>query len=85
MYTCRKCGGSGEIEYSHNGVCFYPEQCDTCHGTGRVEVRFIREPAGDRRIARGDDFAGDAWIDNESGELVYGAVGFDRNTGAKYA
>jgi hypothetical protein len=41
--------------------------------------RFVRVPAFDRRIARGDDFAGDAWLDKASGQVVYSAVGRDRN------
>lgn len=41
--------------------------------------RFIRAPQHDRRIGRGDDFAGDAWLDQRTGEIEYGAVGVDRN------
>jgi hypothetical protein len=41
--------------------------------------RFQRVPEQDRRIARGDDFAADAWLDAESGLIVYGAPGRDRN------
>jgi len=37
--------------------------------------RFERAPNHDRRIRRGDDFAGDAWRDLETGSIVYVAVG----------
>ena len=39
------------------------------------QERFIREPDHDRRIGRGDDFAGDAWRDLRTGEIKYVAVG----------
>lgn len=42
-------------------------------------VRYVRKPEADRRISRGDDFAGDAWLDMHTGETVYTVVGFDRN------
>lgn len=42
-------------------------------------TRFVRVPEQDRRIGRGDDFAGDAWLDRHTGQIVYGAVGVDRN------
>lgn len=38
---------------------------------------WIREPAADRRIRRGDDFAGDAWRHIRTGELRYTAVGHE--------
>lgn len=41
--------------------------------------RFTRIPEQDRRIGRGDDFAGDAWLDRNTGQIAYGAVGVDRN------
>lgn len=46
-------------------------------------ARYERMPQHDRRIARGDDFAGDAWRDTWTGEIVYGAVDVDRNRNAK--
>lgn len=42
-------------------------------------VRFVRSPQHDKRVPRGDNFAGDAWIDQETGQIVYGVVGHDRN------
>lgn len=42
-------------------------------------MRYERKPEHDRRIKRWDDFAGDAWLDTATGEIVYGAVGHDRN------
>ena len=44
-------------------------------------LRFVRKPEYDRRMQRGDDFSGDAWIDRFSGEIVYSVVGYDRNSG----
>lgn len=44
--------------------------------------RYVRFPLGDRRIRRGDDFAGDAWLDLQNEEIVYSVVGHDRNTTA---
>jgi len=44
--------------------------------------RFERRPDQDRRIRRGDDFAGDAWLDRKTGRIVYSVVGHDRNTTA---
>jgi hypothetical protein len=49
----------------------------------RQALRYLRQPDQDRRFARGDDFAGDAWLDTETGAIVYTVVGYDRNTGAK--
>ncbi len=37
--------------------------------------RWTRVPPLDRRVARGDDFAGDAWLDRETGTTRYTAVG----------
>ena len=42
-------------------------------------MKYTRAPQHDRRIRRGDDFAGDAWLNNETGKIEYGAVGYDRN------
>lgn len=44
--------------------------------------RYERRPSHDRRIKRGDDFSGDAWFDRETGKIVWGAVGVDRNCSA---
>jgi hypothetical protein len=41
-----------------------------------MNARFIRVPEHDRRIRRGDDFAGDAWLDLATGEVIYVAVGY---------
>jgi hypothetical protein len=49
-----------------------------CQATDKTK-RFFRIHAYDRRIARGDDFAGDAWLDKASGRIAYSAVGHDRN------
>lgn len=42
-------------------------------------MKYTRAPEHDRRIERGDDFAGDAWLNNETGDIEYGVVGHDRN------
>ena len=42
-------------------------------------ARYERQPDHDRRIGRGDDFAGDAWRDRQNGEITYVAVGHDPN------
>lgn len=44
-----------------------------------LRARYIREPDNDRRIGRGDDFAGDAWRDRQTGEIKYVAVGHNPN------
>ncbi len=38
-------------------------------------ARYIRRPDHDRRFARGDDFAGDAWHDRDTDQIVYCVVG----------
>lgn len=43
------------------------------------EQRYIRQAQHDRRIARGDDWAGDAWLDTRTGQIVYMVVGHDPN------
>lgn len=55
------------------------------HDVFREEMgeRYERRPEYDRRIRRGDDFAGDAWLDQETGKIVWGAVGVDRNRSVK--
>jgi hypothetical protein len=45
----------------------------------RPDARYVREPDHDRRIRRGDDFAGDAWRDRATGDIHYVAVGVDPN------
>jgi hypothetical protein len=42
-------------------------------------MRYIRACEHDRRFARGDDFAGDAWLDTETGKIVWMVVGYDPN------
>lgn len=36
---------------------------------------WVRAPQHDRRISRGDDFAGDAWMDRQTGTIKHVAVG----------
>lgn len=36
---------------------------------------WVRAPQHDRRISRGDDFAGDAWMDRQTGTIRYVVVG----------
>lgn len=52
--------------------------CPVCKGDGET-LRFVRAPDCDKRIWAGDDFAGWAWLDQETRQIVYGAVGHDRN------
>jgi hypothetical protein len=57
-------------------------QLSSAHATPEeiaARPRYSRMPAADKRIARGDDFAGDAWLDTATGDTVYTVVGFDRN------
>lgn len=42
-------------------------------------MQYIRKPEHDRRIERGDDFAGDAWLNTRTGNIEWGTVGCDRN------
>lgn len=51
--------------------------------TGESSGRFVRRPEEARRIGRGDDFAGDAWADTQTGALRWVAVDFDPNTGTQ--
>lgn len=78
MYKCCNCSGSGEVGESPDGAEWYAVACPVCNGAGRTK-RFVRTPDCDKRIANGDDFAGDAWLDQETRQIVYGAVGHDRN------
>lgn len=41
--------------------------------------RYTREPDRDKRLNRGDDFAADAWRDNETGKIKYVAVNRNPN------
>ena len=43
------------------------------------EQKYERKSEFDRRISRGDDFAGDAWLNKLTGDIEWGAVGRDRN------
>jgi hypothetical protein len=45
-------------------------------------AKWARAPGLDRRIRRGDDFAGDAWRNAQTGELRYVAVGHRPEEGA---
>ncbi len=42
-------------------------------------TRYVRAPEHDRRIAAGDDFAGDGWYDFSSGRIHHVAVGHNPN------
>ena len=44
-----------------------------------VQERFVRAPDHDQRMRFGDSFAGDAWMDLETGGLRYFAIGVDPN------
>ena len=44
-----------------------------------LEAPYYRQPKHDRRIARGDDFAGDAWKHVVTGKLIWVAVGHNPN------
>lgn len=39
-------------------------------------MQYERAPEHDKRIRRGDDFAGDAWRDIKTGEIRWVAVGY---------
>lgn len=41
--------------------------------------RYIRKSEQDVRICRGDDYAGNAWLDTLTGLIVWVAVGYDPN------
>jgi hypothetical protein len=45
----------------------------------RPVMRYIRTPKYDKRIAHGDDYAGDAWIDTVTGTIHWAVVGTDMN------
>lgn len=38
-------------------------------------MRYVRQPEFDRRIQRGDDWSGDAWLDIEAGLTFWVAPG----------
>jgi hypothetical protein len=44
--------------------------------------QFERAPEHDKRFARGDHYAADAWLDHDSGDVIFVAVGFNPNTDA---
>ena len=67
-------GRAGESAAVRKGVAMI------CKGAGETQ-RFVRAPDCDKRVANGDDFAGDAWLDQVTRQIVYGAVGHDRNAG----
>jgi hypothetical protein len=50
----------------------------TCAAMGQ---RYVREPACDRRVRWGDDFAADCWRDRHTGGLCYVVVGQHPATG----
>jgi hypothetical protein len=68
MHRCRSHNVSGEDDKALDG--------------SRESVRFVRAPDHDMRVAHGDDFAGDAWLDRKTRQIVYGTVGHDRNATA---
>jgi hypothetical protein len=47
-----------------------------------AEHEWRRAPERDKRIAHGDDFAGDAWV-NRAGEVTYTVPTYDKNTGER--
>lgn len=80
-YKCPECNGIGEVlgDVDYQGVA-WGDPCSMCVATGKVD-RFVRWPIKDRRIARGDDFAGDAFLDMELKSIRYVAVGRTPVTG----
>ena len=72
-YECHNCDGSGEVGESPDGAVWYAGVCSICNGHGKT-ARFVRVPGCDKRIGRGDDFAGDAWLDQITRRIVYSAV-----------
>ena len=81
MHKCCNCNGAGEVGESPDGANWYSVACPVCNGDGET-LRFVRAPDCDKRVANGDNFAGDAWLDQETRQIVYGAVGHDRNATA---
>lgn len=81
MHKCCNCNGHGEVGESPDGANWYAVVCPVCNGACET-LRFVRVPNCDKRIANGDDFAGDAWLDQETRRIVYGAVGHDLNATA---
>ena len=78
MHKCCNCNGTGEVGESPDGANWYAVACQVCKGDGET-LRFVRAPDCDKRVANGDDFAGDAWLGQDTRQIVYGAVGHDRN------
>lgn len=75
-------------------IVYHHETCDrylsdgrqpcTCGASAHAGAkqsmpRYVRDPVHDRRFARGDDFAGDAWRDTATGRLRMCFVGYDPN------
>ena len=81
MHKCCNCNGAGEVGESPDGANWYAVACPVCNGDGET-LRFVRAPDCDKRRSKGDDFAGDAWLDQATRQIVYGAVGHDRNATA---
>lgn len=77
-YKCYICSGTGKVAESADGSEWYEVACTVCNGFGETK-RFVRIPGCDKRNSRGDDFAGDAWFSQETGRIVYAAVGHDMN------
>lgn len=80
QYGCPDCTngkaiGFPGIEGRHGHI----GKCPTCEGTGSVGHRYVRRPWKDRRIGRGDDFAGDCWLDLETHQVRYVAVDHNPN------
>jgi|GEM_PF-7108006 len=81
-------GGQGEFEEHMRGALLDwfdgagVDRADTPPEEGKQDpklMRYVRAPEEDRRFARGDDFAGNAWRDTITGEIRHVAVGHDPN------
>lgn len=46
---------------------------------GGDNMQYVRDTSQDKRIARGDDFAGDGWKDQKTGEVIHTVVGINPN------
>lgn len=81
QYTCPMCHGKGQqVDFPDaNDEGGYIGPCVPCNSTGKLASRFWRLKFLDRRIGRGDDFAGDCWMDLQTKERRYVAVGHNPN------
>lgn len=75
---CRSCGARVRSDLVDHAFFGFAAGCSHANAAPKG-VAFERAPEHDRRVDRGDGFAGDAWRNRDTGVLRHVSIGCDPN------